>query len=200
MNSNLITGAVLAGGHGRRMGAPKAGVLLKGRPLLDYVLDAIGPVTHEIIVVRSARLVLPPINQANATVILDETADEGPLRALNTAFNAARTGLVLAVGCDMPFLNPTLISRLAALIDDFDAVVPIVDGRQQPLHAIYRAAPAAAAAASALSTGDRRMGNLLPRLRTRWVERDEWEAVEPTARSFFNVNTPADLLRATSLA
>lgn len=197
-NTERITGVVLAGGHGSRMGSPKASLLLNGRPLLDHVLDAIALIANEIIVVRSALYPLPAIHYANVEVLVDEAPDEGPLRALATAFGHTHTGLVVAVGCDMPFLNPNLMSRLVSLADGYDAVVPVVETRLQPLHAVYRPAAAAIAAENALRTGERRVTGLLTRLHVREVERREWISADPTGTSFFNINTPADLILAES--
>lgn len=198
-NAQGITGVILAGGHGSRMGSPKANVLLNGRPLLYHVLDAIAPIADEVIVVRSAIYPLPPISQANVEVLVDEAPNEGPLRALATAFRHTQSELVVAVGCDMPFISTMLLSMLSSLIDGYDAVVPIVETRPQPLHAIYRPGTATVAAESALRAGERRVFDLLARLRVREVERPEWIAADPLARSFFNINTLKDLILAASL-
>lgn len=198
-NAERITGVILAGGHGSRMGGPKASLLLNGRPLLDHVLDAIALIADDIIVVRSALYALPAIHHPNVQVLVDEAPDQGPLRALATAFSHTHSGLVVVVGCDMPFLNPILMSILASLIDGYDAVVPLVETRQQPLHAVYRAAAASIAADGALLAGERRVSALLTRLRVREVERHEWISADPTARSFFNINTPEDLDLAAAL-
>ncbi|MDA0797189.1 MAG: molybdenum cofactor guanylyltransferase [Chloroflexi bacterium] len=198
-NAQGITVVILAGGHGSRMGSPKASLLLNGRSLLHHVLDAVAPIADQVIVVRSALYPLPPIDQTNVKVLVDEAPGEGPLRALATAFSHTRSKHVVAVGCDMPFLNPILMSRLASLIDGYDAAVPIVEGRQQPLHAAYRTAAASIAADDALRRGERRVSALLTQLHVREVERREWIATDPTARSFFNINNPEDLALAASL-
>jgi molybdopterin-guanine dinucleotide biosynthesis protein A len=198
-STERITGVVLAGGHGVRLGRPKAGVLLQGRPLLEHVLGALVHVAADIIVVRSALLPLPAIHHPGVEVLVDEAADEGPLRALATAFTHVQSGLVAAVGCDMPFINPTLILKLATLMGGHDATVPVVEGRKQPLHAVYRASVAAVAATNALGAANRSVVGFLDRMQVRWVDRPEWETVDPTGQSFFNINTPEDLELAASL-
>jgi molybdopterin-guanine dinucleotide biosynthesis protein A len=198
-----ITGVVLAGGRGVRLGGPKAGVLLKGRPLLDHVLDAISVATTDLIVVSSALHPLPAIHHPNVHVLIDGLPDQGPLLGLVTAFEHTRDGIAIVVGCDMPFLSAPLLANLASLLgadgDTRDAVVPVVESRLQPLCAVYRPAPAARAAADALGADDRSMTGLLSRLRVRQVPESGWTALDPTGRSFFNINTPEDLSRAASL-
>jgi molybdopterin-guanine dinucleotide biosynthesis protein A len=88
---------------------------------------------------------------------------------------------------------------LVRLTAGHDAVVPDVDGHLQPMLAVYRVAPCRAAIRAALARGDRRMISFLDDLRTRQISEDELRAVDPALRSFFNVNTPADLDTARSL-
>jgi molybdopterin-guanine dinucleotide biosynthesis protein A len=99
----------------------------------------------------------------------------------------------------MPFINPALILKLATLMDGHDAAVPVVEGRKQPLHAVYRASVAAVAATNALGAANRSVVGFLDRMQVRWVDRPEWETVDPTGQSFFNINTPEDLALAASL-
>ncbi len=108
--------------------------------------------------------------------------------------------MVIVVACDMPFVDPALLGFLLGLVGDgVDAVVPLVRGEPQPLHAVYSRACAGAAAAQ-IMTGDLKMAKLLDRLRVRYVAEAELRAVDPELRSFFNINTPADLELARSLA
>ena len=48
---------------------------------------------------------------------------------------AADWGFVVA--CDMPFLNTDLIAHMLTLREDYDAVVPLLDGYPEPIHAAY---------------------------------------------------------------
>ncbi|HEX6711829.1 MAG TPA: NTP transferase domain-containing protein, partial [Thermoleophilaceae bacterium] len=57
--AHAFTGVVLAGGLGRRMGAPKATAMLVGRPLIAYPLDALGAVTDRVVVVAKRDTELP---------------------------------------------------------------------------------------------------------------------------------------------
>ena len=75
--------------------------------------------------------------------------------------------------------------------EDWDAVVPVVAGRPQPLHALYhrRCLPAVEAA---LQTGERRMDSFYPQVRIRFVTEDEVRPIDSELRSFVNVNTPEE--------
>ncbi|MGH2466535.1 MAG: NTP transferase domain-containing protein, partial [Candidatus Limnocylindrales bacterium] len=77
-----VSGIVLAGGRGSRLGGDKLGRLLRGRPLLDHALLALAPLVAELIVVGPARGALPPLPpELRATVIRarDGQAGLGPL-------------------------------------------------------------------------------------------------------------------------
>ena len=64
----------------------------------------------------------------------------------------------------MPFLNADLIREMACSRDDFDAVAPQIDGRLEPLHAVYhrRIRPVVDAR---IATGDLALQSLLRQLR-----------------------------------
>lgn len=192
-----VSGAVLAGGRGTRLGQDKALVEVGGEPLLARVVGRLAQVCAEVLVV--GRAAGPPL-PAPAKFVLDLIPGQAALGGLYTAVSAAACPLVIVVACDMPFVDPTLLRFLLGFTGDgVDAVVPLVRGEPQPLHAVYSRACAGGAAAQ-IMTGDLKMAKLLDRLRVRYVAEAELRAVDPELRSFFNINTPADLELARSLA
>jgi len=101
---------VLAGGLSRRMGAPKATVLLAGRPLIAWPLAAAAEAGLEAVVVAKPGSALPPLE---VPVWAEPAAPSHPLTGLVAALERAE-GPVVALACDMPFVSPGLIARLAA--------------------------------------------------------------------------------------
>ena len=101
---------VLAGGLSRRMGSPKAVVPLGGRPLIAWPLAAAAEAGLEAVVVAKPGSALPPLD----VPVWDEPeAPSHPLTGLVAALERAG-GPVVALACDMPFVSPGLIARLAA--------------------------------------------------------------------------------------
>ena len=96
-----VTLAVLAGGRGVRMGAPKSGLVIEGRPIFEYLLDRFkwdGP-TMLVTGVGNQR----PVGWERFDLeVTDAVADQGPLRGVLTALEHARTELVALVTVDMP--------------------------------------------------------------------------------------------------
>lgn len=178
------------------MGADKATVRFCGRRMIDLVVERLRALTPRIVVAARDRTTLEPLT---VPILEDAEAFAGPLPALIAGIRAAGTPHVVAVACDMPFLNvPLLASLVARLADETDAVVPVTDHGPQPLHAAYGDC-AVEPLLAALAAGERSLRGALSRLRVRWVDADEWKVMDPSGRSFWNVNTPADLAEAASM-
>ncbi|MDE2639826.1 MAG: NTP transferase domain-containing protein, partial [Chloroflexota bacterium] len=100
----------------------------------------------------------------------------------------------IVVATDMPLLVPALLRAVAAACRDVDVVMPVRDGRPEPLLGAYRRAVAAAATAL-LDAGERRPRVLLERLPSRRLDAEALRAHDAELTSFGNVNTAADLAR-----
>jgi molybdenum cofactor guanylyltransferase len=101
---------VLAGGLSRRMGRPKAVVSLGGRPLIAWPLAAAAEAGLDAVVVAKPGSELPPLD---VPVWEEPEAPSHPLTGLVAALERAGRPIV-ALACDMPFVTPALIARLAA--------------------------------------------------------------------------------------
>jgi len=202
-----VTGIVLAGGRSRRMGNDKAFTLLAGRPLLDWVLDALAPVTDVRLVVTRD---LSGFTDLGVRVVHDRLPARGPLTGLHAGLEAATTDLCLVVACDMPLVRTDLLALLARAIGPFDAAVPYVgepgvppsssfttakEAGLQPLLAAYRR-KVLPSLEKLLRHGSLPTSALVSVIRARIVAPEEWRAVDPDGMSFVNVNTPEDLTEA----
>ena len=191
-----ISGAVLVGGASRRMGQDKAMMRFGGAPLIARAVEALRPVVQEILIVgrRAARFAwLPGVHWFE-----DILPPIGPLAGIYTALQYAQSPYCLIVACDMPFLNPSLLSFLADAAGGWDAVVPEIDGRLQPLHAVYGRS-CLPAIEEMLAVGQHCPLDLYPRVRTRFVTAEELRIVDRRLLSFLNVNTPAEWQTALAL-
>lgn len=129
-------------------------------------------------------------------LIPDEEPGAGALFGLRTALRAARGDTVLVVACDMPFVNRLLLERLVELLSKADVVVPRWNDRYQTLQSAYARKKCLKAVEEALERGEQRMISFYPQVKVRIVSPEEVAEYDPTGRSFFNVNTPEDLLKA----
>ncbi len=186
-----ISGAVLAGGRGLRMGMDKALVRLDGETLLQRVVSRVAFLAEEVLVV--GRDSVDPSLPARA--VPDCRPGTGSLGGIYTALRAARGTRCLVVGCDMPFLNRRLLSYLIDLSAAYDVVIPRLDHLVEPLHAVYAKA-CLEPIADLLNQGDLRIYDFFDRVHVRYVERAEVTVFDPDLLSFFNVNTPEQLQQA----
>jgi len=194
----MVTGLVLAGGLGSRIGGDKAGVELGGAPLLQWVVSALEHVVSGFVFSVAPDQSLPRMRfRAPALVCEDLLPARGPLAGIFSGLKASPTNHVLVVPCDAPFVQPEVLKLLVSLRHGFDAVVPVVGGRREPLIAAY-AQSCVTPMEIALNSGDWSLQTLLPALHVRYVDEEELRAVDPHLRSFVNVNTPAELEAANS--
>jgi molybdopterin-guanine dinucleotide biosynthesis protein A len=183
-----VTGIVLAGGAGRRMGTDKRLVLVDGEPMLRRVADAVASVADELLVVVAPERPIPAglLDGVPARLALDRRADAGPLAGMEAGLLEASADHVLVVAGDLPWLDAGLLRALLARLDEAEAVA--AEGRDgpEPLLAAYRRDPALDAATGLLDAGERRARALLDEL--------SHVTVADTGASTRNVNEPADLL------
>lgn len=193
------TAIVLAGGQSRRLGRDKAWEDMGGRSLLEQVVRQVSQVCGQVLIVTAQGRSLPPIGLAPApSVLTDIYPDGGPLVGLYTGLLASASPYNLAVACDMPLLNPRLLAYLLEVAPGWQAVVPVVRGQPHPLHAVY-AVDCRQPIGEALAAGYRRLADVLPRLRVRYVAEEETAQQDPYLRSVFNINTEEDLEEARRL-
>ncbi len=192
------SGLVLAGGQSQRMGRNKAALPFDGTPLVLRVARRLAQICHPVYLVARA----PDAYRDFALpVIVDAVPGYGPLGGLHAGLTAISTTYAVAVACDLPFLHVGLLSHLIECAEGLDAVVPIVAGRPQPVHAVYHQRVAQVAEAI-LQRGGGSLRRLLgdPHLTVLYVEEDEVRRWDPLLLSFFNINTPEQYAHALELA
>lgn len=193
------TGVVLAGGQSRRLGRDKAVEPIGGQPLIRRVIERLQPLSEEIVVVVAdqARGDALPLDRQHR-VVLDRYPDTGSLGGIFSGLEAAQSPWIIAVACDMPFLNISLLRHLMSLRENADAVVPVVDGRPEPTHALY-AKSCLPFIAPRLVAGDLKISGFYDEVRVSYVPDTVVATLDPGYLSFFNVNTPQDLEKALGL-
>lgn len=189
----LITGLVLAGGQGSRLGGRDKGLVeVGGRALIAQVLARYTPQVD--VVLLSANRHRDEYAVYGHPVVADAQADHpGPLAGVASGLAHCRTPLLAIVPCDAPFLPPDLVDRLYAALDLHAAEIAVaaVAGQEQPVFALLRTTLAASAVA-ALAREER---GLLA-----WYRRHRLVVVPYTdADAFRNLNTAEDCTQAAAL-
>lgn len=135
-DSKGITGVILAGGMGRRMGGVDKGLqVLRGRPMVAWVIDRLQPQVGSLII--NANQNLERYGEFGCPVVPDRIPDfAGPLAGLHAALSAAQTPLVATAPCDSPFLPEDLIFRLFSALTAADADLAVARTFDQP-HPVF---------------------------------------------------------------
>ena len=130
-----LSALLLAGGESRRMGRDKATIELGGWPLWERQLDLLRAVCPEKIFVsaRSAPSWLPN----TVELLVDDAPSRGPLSGLTRALASIQTSHLAVLAVDMPFMTSKQMQVLCRHTTWGCGVVPVVEGRFEPLAAIY---------------------------------------------------------------
>ncbi|RDK01232.1 molybdenum cofactor guanylyltransferase MobA [Paraburkholderia lacunae] len=191
-----ITGLVLAGGRGMRMGGVDKGLqMLHGEPLASHVLKRIAPQTGALVISanRHADVYTTLGAPFNAKVVADTLPGfPGPLAGLLAGLRAADTAYVLSAPCDTPGLPADLAVRLAHALDSNQAdlaTVTTADAQGNvslhPVFALLRTSLADDLAAF-LAAGERKV--------RAWYARHKTVEVAFTdERAFYNINSLQEL-------
>lgn len=180
-------GVILAGGRGRRMGGAKATVLLGGRPLICYPLDALSAVLSEVVVLAKADTELPSL--PGTTVWVESETRHHPAIGIAQALGLAGGRSVVVCAVDLPFVTPAIIRELSAADPErAPAFVASSRGSLQPLLGCYHPR-----AANLLRPADERS----LREQVAALSPQTLEIEDPPA--LFNVNAPEDVLQAAAM-
>jgi molybdopterin-guanine dinucleotide biosynthesis protein A len=134
--NDKITGVILAGGLGRRMGGIDKGLQeLRGQPMVHRVIERLAPQVDELLI--NANRNVERYAAFGHRVVPDQIPDyAGPLAGLHAALSAAEQPLVATVPCDSPFLPADLVSRLFSALTATNADLAVARTFDQP-HPVF---------------------------------------------------------------
>lgn len=136
MTSESVTGLVLAGGMGRRMGGVDKGLmLLRGRPLVQHVIERLRPQVSSLVI--NANQNRERYAAFGHPVVADDVAGfAGPLAGLQAGLARTQTPLLVTAPCDSPFLPLDLVQRLLAGLETAGAQLAVARTGAQP-HPVF---------------------------------------------------------------
>ncbi|HEY3635910.1 MAG TPA: molybdenum cofactor guanylyltransferase MobA [Caldimonas sp.] len=191
IDTSHITGLVLAGGRGSRMGGVDKGLqTYRGMPLAMHALLRLGPQVGELMV--NANRNLAAYESLGAPVWPDALADyPGPLAGFLAGLERCTTPFLATVPCDSPHFPEDLVASLATGLEANDAELAMAATREagelrlQPVFCLMRAS-VMESLVSFTTSGRRKIDAWTATLRTVTVPFDD-------ARAFANANTVDEL-------
>jgi len=163
-------------------------VLFKGKPLINWVFDAMKPLCREIIIIAHDG----DFSHLDARVYPDNYPGTGPAAGIEAGLSHCLTPLALISSCDTPNLSTELFEHLIARQEGFDISIASHDETNEPLIGVYSQSVHAIFLAAILS-GDPHP----PRI----IRQCKWQEIPVSGDSaiyrpdlFLNLNSPSDLI------
>jgi molybdopterin-guanine dinucleotide biosynthesis protein A len=185
-----VTGVVLAGGQGSRMGGVDKGLQeFRGRPMVAHAIERLAPQVDELLI--NANRNVEAYARFGHRVIADEIEGfAGPLAGFERGLAHASGELVVTVPCDSPFLPADLVARLRSALEREQAQIAVaVTGDQaHPVFCLMRR-EVHGSLREFLASGQRKIDRWYPQLRSTLV------AFDDEAAAFRNINTLEELDR-----
>jgi len=181
-----VSGIVLAGGQGRRMGGVDKGLQpLRGKPMVAWALERLAPQVDELIV--NANQNQEAYARFGYRVVPDAIGGfAGPLAGLHAGLTAASHPLAVTVPCDSPFLPLDLVARLRKALGEHHLAVAKTGDQPHPVFSLVRRS-VLEHLARFLSSGGRKIDAWYATLKVVEVPFDD------EADAFRNINTREEL-------
>lgn len=213
-----VTGIVLSGGSSRRMGRDKAMLPVGGASSIERTAHSLGAVCSEVLISISTP---KPYDFVGLRSVQDIYTGKGPMAGLHACLNMSQTPWNMVLACDMPFVSAEVIQALVQIAAEvvgrdreseptgenlehharaemseraqLDAVLPVVEGKAQPMCALYHR-DVQTSLASCLSRNELRMMDWLSQLHVLYVPVEHLSRLvgREASRDLFNMNRPED--------
>ena len=192
---------ILAGGSSKGFSCDKGILELEGKPLLSHVVDAVRGLVDEIIVVTNSQDradTYAKLISSKISFVVDVCESAGPLVGAMTGFEASNGDYSALLPFDSPFVSQEVLSLLFECCVGKAAVIPrSTDMECEPLHAVYHTKQALQAAKDTLEENAVDLQAMVDRLKgVRYMSMMVIEQIDPDLKTFFTVNTPLDLRKA----
>jgi molybdopterin-guanine dinucleotide biosynthesis protein A len=131
-----ITGLILAGGKGSRMGGVDKGLkIFRGRRLVDHVYERLAPQVGGVVI--NANQNHDEYKTFGVRVVSDAIGGfAGPLAGLHAGLSVSKRPFLASVPCDSPFLPADLVERLYGRLDETGAELAVARTGEQP-HPVF---------------------------------------------------------------
>lgn len=200
MDKNQITGILLAGGRGTRMGGVDKGLqLYNGIPLAKHAIQQLQPQVGSLLINANRNLDVYQTwgEQFSADVVVDELADfAGPLAGFLVGLQHCKTPFLVTVPCDTPRFPADLVARLAEALRQNNADIAMVSSpdeegilRHQPVFCLIRHELTESLQAFT-ATGGRKIGAWAAQHK---LVRVDFNKTSDDRKAFYNANNLQDL-------
>ena len=189
-----ITAVLLAGGQSKRMGRDKAFLKYRGETFLRIILKEIQDYVDEIIlsINKPEDLYRDEIKFLNKPVkfVKDNDRFGGPLNAVVSCANEIETDSFFLLTCDTPLFKGELIPYFQSNIGNYDCIIPVINGKYQPINTIYKKYTLEVAKDTYFNQRKNSLFDWINRLNVKYVDEEEIKNIDKRLGSYFSVNNP----------
>jgi molybdenum cofactor guanylyltransferase len=202
VDKSLITGVVLAGGRGSRMGGVDKGLqLYNDTPLAKHAIDRLQPQVGKLLINANRNLEIYQIwgSEVGAEVVVDGLADfAGPLAGFLVGLQQCKTPFLMTVPCDTPRFPSDLVDRLSGALIQHDADIAMASSpdeegvlRHQPVFCLMKQTLLESLKVFTDADG-RKIGAWAAQQK---LVRVNFNEAHDDPKAFYNANTLQDLLQ-----
>lgn len=183
-----MNGIILAGGKSLRFGEDKVFTKVRGSILIESLISLLTPLFDNLIVVTNhpERLAGYPVR-----VTSDKTRGIGPIAGIQAGLMASDSETNFVLACDMPLISAGLIKYMQT-IKGYEAVVPSIEEKVEPLHAIY-SKTCLPIIEQQIKAGRYKIQEMFFKLSVCYINEEVIRNFDPNLISFLNINSKKDL-------
>ena len=180
-----MTAVILAGGKSSRMGTNKAFLKLEGKTFIELQIALLREMFNEIFISANISLEYECLN---LPICQDIYPGKGPLGGIYTSLMNSNSSHTFMLACDMPFVQPELITHLKNLTNEYDVVIPKSEKGLEPLHAFY-SKKCIDPIKKELDENNLRITSFFPHVNVKIVELGKLASLNSFKNSIKNLNT-----------
>lgn len=193
MRFSDVSAAILAGGKSSRFGEDKSMARVQGESITERNVRLLKELFDDVMIIANSGKHM----DMGVPVYGDRIRGMGPLCGIHSALSHCKNERCFIMACDMPFASKGLVSYIVSKSYCSEATVPVVKGGIEPLFGVY-SKMCIHPIEVLLGIGSRKTTDLLECVNAAYI--DNIENVEPSLRSFFNINYRGDLQKAEAMA
>ncbi|MDD4601240.1 putative molybdenum cofactor guanylyltransferase [bioreactor metagenome] len=184
-----VSGIILAGGRSLRMGRDKTLLLYKSETLIERAVKTLRSIVDEIIIASNhiEKYSIPGVLE-----VPDVYSGKGPLGGMHAGLSAAQYEYAFVISCDMPFYSEKVALHLLDRRNEYDAIVPEICGRWEPLCAVY-SKKCVEPITNCLQADVKKVSLFYQQIRVLKINESELRQYGDINKMFYNLNTPEDL-------
>jgi len=190
-----VTGIILAGGVSRRLNYRNKALLKIGRKsVIQHIIGALSEVTEDILLITNSP---DDFEHLNLPMFADILPGSGSLGGIYTGLRVSKTQYNLILACDIPFIQPCLLTFLIEQKKGYDVALPVTPDGYQPTCAIYSKS-CIQPIETQIHDGNLKIADFFPNVSVNRINLSTpHSCYEPNM--FFNINTSEDYSKALAM-